>query len=125
VEEGSSAHLFPFSSLKLLAVGVEKGLLDLPAHFKTVRRRKELYPTALKNTKRSLQFEASIELAGQSTGEAGREALNRITGIFILTENCFPLKGPSGLLHSTLKSLKALQIPSENSGLGLIVLSSH
>lgn len=61
VEEGSSAHLLPFSSLKLLALGEEKGLLDLPAHSQIVRRSKELYPEALKNTKRRLQFKNKFD----------------------------------------------------------------
>lgn len=61
VEKGSSAHPLPFSSLKLLVLGEEKGLLDLPAYSQIVRRRKELYPEALKNTKRSLQFKNEFD----------------------------------------------------------------
>lgn len=73
--------------------------------------------------------EATIELPGSSREEVGGEVFNRITDIFILSEHSLKgsssfLKGPSGSPHSTVKYQKALQIPSENSVLGLVVLSS-
>lgn len=69
--------------------------------------------------------EATIELSGSSRGEFRREVFNRITDIFILSENSFPLKGSSSVFYSTVKLWGALQIPSENFVLGLVVLSSE
>lgn len=91
----------------------------------------------LKNINRSLQLDFKNQLghysgrwksnhrtAGSSRGEVRKKGFNRITDIFIMSENSIPLKGSSGLLHRTVKLWRALQISSEKFVLGLVVLSS-
>lgn len=133
MEEGSSSF-----SLKLLAHEEEKGFLDVPTHFKIVRRKTELYPEALKNIKRSLQFEFKNQFGhygGQERSEhrigwmkwrrGWKRGFKQNHSHFVLAENGFLLKESRALLHCTVKSLKALETLSENFGLGLVVLSSE